>query len=150
MAEYTPYAAGTSVANIAQRAASYSMPGITVDGNDPIALYVAAGEAIDRARRGDGPTLLEAVTFRFFCGHYFGDQSEYIPEAEYSAALAADPIPRYRKKRLLDDGSATEQELDHIERAAREEVDDAAAWAFEQPLPPVSELTTDVYSKETL
>lgn len=126
------------------------MPGITVDGNDPIALYVAAGEAIDRARRGDGPTLLEAVTFRFFCGHYFGDQSEYIPEAEYSAALAADPIPRYRKKRLLDDGSATEQELDHIERAAREEVDDAAAWAFEQPLPPVSELTTDVYSKETL
>lgn len=147
-AEYTPYGAGTSVANVAERAASYSMPGVTVDGNDPIALYCAAGEAIDRARRGDGPTLLEAMTFRFF-GHYFGDQGEYIPEAEYSAALAADPIPRYRE-RLLADGSATAQELDEIEQAARQEVDDAAAWAFEQPLPPVSELTTHVYSEEIL
>lgn len=144
-AEYTRFEDGTSVATVAQRAAAYSMPGVTVDGNDPLALYQAAGEAIGRARRGDGPTLLEAVTFRF-CGHYFGDQGEYIPEAEYKAAVAADPIPRYRG-RLIADGSATEAELDDIERAAKQEVDDAAAWAFEQPLPDPSELTTDVYSE---
>jgi TPP-dependent pyruvate/acetoin dehydrogenase alpha subunit len=145
-AEYTRLEAGTSVANIAQRAVGYSMPGITVDGNDPLALYGAAGEAIDRARRGEGPTLLEAITYRF-CGHYFGDQGEYIPEAEFKAAVAADPIPRYRQ-RLVDEGSATAAELDEIDRAAKAEVDDAAAWAFEQPLPDPSELTTEVYAQE--
>lgn len=145
-AEYTPFEAGTSVANVAERAAGYSMPGVTVDGNDPLAMYEAAGEAINRAREGGGPSLLEAVTFRF-CGHYFGDQSEYIPEGEYKAAVAADPIPRYRQ-RLLDEGSATAAELDEIEQQAKDEVEDAAAWAFEQPLPDPTELTTDVYSKE--
>ena len=64
-AEYTSLANGTTVANIADRATSYSMPGVTVDGNDPLALYALAGEAIGRARRGEGPTLLEAVTYRF-------------------------------------------------------------------------------------
>lgn len=109
-------------------------------------MYQAAGEAINRARDGGGPSLLEAVTFRF-CGHYFGDQGEYIPEAEYNAAVEADPIPRYRQ-RLLAEGSASAAELDEIEREAKQEVDDAAAWAFEQPLPDPTELTTDVYSQE--
>lgn len=145
-AEYTPFEVGTSVANVAERAAGYSMPGMTVDGNDPLAMYQAAGEAINRARDGGGPSLLEAVTFRF-CGHYFGDQGEYIPEAEYNAAVEADPIPRYRQ-RLLAEGSASAAELDEIEREAKQEVDDAAAWAFEQPLPDPTELTTDVYSQE--
>ncbi|PQP53867.1 thiamine pyrophosphate-dependent dehydrogenase E1 component subunit alpha, partial [Mycolicibacterium austroafricanum] len=75
-AEYTSLAGGTTVANIADRAAAYSMRGATVNGNDPVELYSAAGSAIERARGGGGPTLLEAVTYRF-CGHYFGDQSEY-------------------------------------------------------------------------
>ena len=122
------------------------MPGVTVDGNDPLALYEAAGQAIDRARRGDGPTLLEAVTFRF-CGHYFGDPSEYIPADELAAATAADPIPRYRQ-RLIEEFGVAAADLDEIDRAAQAEVDDAAEWAFEQPLPDVSELTTDVYSQE--
>lgn len=91
-AEYTSLRGGTTVANIADRAASYSMPAITVDGNDPDAMYAAAGEAIERARTGGGPTLLEALTFRF-CGHYFGDGGEYIPKAELAAAVEADPIP---------------------------------------------------------
>lgn len=147
-AEYTRLEDGTSVPEIALRAAGYSMPGVTVDGNDPIAIYQAAGEAIDRARRGEGPTLLEAITYRF-CGHYFGDQGEYIPEAEYTAAVAADPIPRYRR-RLLDEGSASAAELDDIDAAARKEVDVAAAWAFEQPLPDPAELTTDVYAQEAV
>ena len=145
-AEYTSLANGTTVDNIADRAASYSMPGLTVDGNDPVALYEVAGQAIDRARRGDGPTLLEAVTYRF-CGHYFGDQGEYIPADEFAAASAADPIPRYRQ-RLIEEFGVSAAELDDIDEAAQAEVDDAAEWAFVQPLPDVSELSTDVYSQE--
>jgi pyruvate dehydrogenase E1 component alpha subunit len=144
--EYTPLAGGTTVADIADRAASYSIPGVTVDGNDPDVLYPAAGEAIERARRGDGPTLLEAVTYRF-CGHYFGDQGEYIPEAEFAAAVEADPIPRFRQ-RLLDQGLVTPDDLDEVERQAKEEAADAATWATEQPLPDLAELTTDVYGSE--
>lgn len=145
-AEYTPLAGGTSVANVADRAASYSIPGVIVDGNDPIALYNAAGQAIDRARRGEGPTLLEAVTYRF-CGHNFGDNGEYIPEDEFAAALEADPVPRYRDY-LINESIASAAELDVIEQEARDEVDDASTWAIEQTLPDVAELTTDVYSEE--
>lgn len=145
-AEYTPLAGGTTVANIADRAASYSMAGVTADGNDPIALYQVAGDAIQRARSGGGPTLLEAVTYRF-CGHYFGDQGEYIPADEFAAANAADPIPLYRQ-RLIDEFSVAATDLDEIDRQAKAEVDDAAEWAFAQPLPDPSELTTDVYAEE--
>jgi TPP-dependent pyruvate/acetoin dehydrogenase alpha subunit len=145
-AAYTRLEAGTSVSNIAERADGYSMPGVTVDANDPVALYRAAGQAIDRARRGDGPTLLEALTHRL-CGHYVGDEGEYIPAAEHMAAVAADPVPRYRR-RLLDEGLATAAELDDIDQAAKKEVDDAVAWAFEQPLPDPTELATDVYAPE--
>jgi acetoin:2,6-dichlorophenolindophenol oxidoreductase subunit alpha len=146
-AEYTSMAAGTTVENIAERAASYSMPGITVDGNDPPALYEVAGRAVERARRGDGPTLIEAVTYRF-CGHYFGDPGEYIPADEFAAASAADPVPLYRQ-RLIDEFDVAAADLDEIDRAAQAEVDDAAEWAFDQPLPDVSQLTTDVYAQET-
>lgn len=135
------------MANIADRAAAYSMPGVTVDGNDPTVLCGAAGEAIERARGGGGPTLLEAVTYRF-CGHYFGDQSEYIPAEELATANAADPIPIFRQ-RLLDEFGVAAAELDSIDEQAQKEVDDAAEWAFEQPLPQLSELTTDVYATET-
>jgi pyruvate dehydrogenase E1 component alpha subunit len=145
-AEYTPLLGGTSVANVADRAASYSIPGVTVDGNDPIALYNAAGNAIDRARRGEGPTLLEAVTFRF-CGHHFGDNGEYIPADEFAAALEADPVPKYRA-RLINESISSAAELDVIEQEARDEVDDASSWALEQPLPDIAELTTDVYAEE--
>ncbi|MCK0516706.1 thiamine pyrophosphate-dependent dehydrogenase E1 component subunit alpha [Williamsia sp. DF01-3] len=145
-AEYTPLAGGTSVTDVADRAVAYSMPGVTVDGNDPIALYKASADAIDRARRGEGPTLLEAVTYRF-CGHNFGDNGEYIPEDEFAAALEADPVPLYRS-RLIAESIASAAELDAIDQAARDEVDDAAGWALEQPLPDISELTTDVYAEE--
>ncbi len=101
-----------------------------------------------RARSGGGPTLLEAVTYRF-CGHYFGDQSEYIPAEEFAAATAADPIPRFRQ-RLIDEFGVAAADLDVIDREAKEEVLDAADWAFDQPLPDPSELTTDVYAEETV
>lgn len=146
-AEYTPLAGGTTVAKIADRAGSYSIPGVTVDGNDPDALFPVAAEAIARARRGDGPTLVEAMTYRF-CGHYFGDQGEYIAKDEFASALEADPIPLFRQ-RLIDGSGVGADELDQIELEAKQEAADAAQWAASQPLPDPTELTTDVYAPET-
>jgi pyruvate dehydrogenase E1 component alpha subunit len=121
------------------------MPGVTVDGNDPLAVYAAAKTAIDRARGGGGPTLIEAVTFRFN-GHLIGDMGEYIPKAEYQAALAADPYPRYRQW-LIDHGHAGGGELDALEAEIKAEVDEAVKFAFDSPLTDPSEVRRDVYAE---
>jgi len=142
-AEYTPLDGGTTVTRIAQRAASYSMPGVTVDGNDPVELWGAAGEAVARARSGQGPTLLEALTYRF-CGHIMGDQQAYIPAEELAAAIAADPVPRFRA-RLVESGVLTEDAAAAIEQEASDEVADAAQFALGAPEPEADQLTTDVY-----
>jgi pyruvate dehydrogenase E1 component alpha subunit len=144
-AEHTSFAKGTSIEHVADRAKGYSMPGITVDGNDPLAVYAAAKTAIDRARAGEGPTLIEALTFRFN-GHLIGDMGEYIPKAEYQAALAADPYPRYRQ-RLVDDGHAGAADLDKLEADIKAEVDESVAFAFDSPLTDPSEITRVVYAE---
>lgn len=144
-AEHTPLAEGTSVARIADRAVSYSMPGVTVDGNDPIAMWRAAGEAVARARSGGGPTLLEAVTYRFW-GHLLGDAMEYMPTEERAAAMEADPVPRYRAW-LVAEGHASEEELLDIEARAATAIDDAVEFALASPPPDASELFTDVFAE---
>lgn len=145
-AEHTKYAYGTSVERIADRAASYSMPGIHVDGNDPEAMWAAAGEAIERARAGGGPTLIEAMTFRFF-GHVFGDMDGYMDKAEKKAAMEADPVPAFRA-RLIADGAADEAILVALEAEIAAEVSDAMEFALNSPYPDVSELERDVYAGE--
>ncbi|MYQ30635.1 thiamine pyrophosphate-dependent dehydrogenase E1 component subunit alpha [Streptomyces sp. SID4956] len=145
-AEYTPLLEGTSVRHIADRAAGYSMPGVTVDGEDPVAVWRAAGEAIDRARRGEGPTLLEVDTFRYH-GHVMGDMQKYMPKELLEAKMAADPVPRFRA-RLIADGISAEADLRAIEDRAEAEVEDAADFALHAELPDVSELMTDVYAPE--
>lgn len=144
-AEHTRLDKGTSVARIADRAAAYSMPGLHVDGNDPLAVYAAAAEAVARARAGDGPTLIEAMTFRFN-GHLVGDPGSYIPQEEYAAAQANDPYPRYRNW-LLEAGHATNQQLDDIDAEVRQSIADAEAFAFSSPMPEASELGIDVYAQ---
>ena len=89
-AECTRYEDATTVARVSERAASYNMRGVTVDGNDPVAMWHASREAVERARAGEGPTLLEALTFRFH-GHYFGDPAAYIPKAEIASCRGARP-----------------------------------------------------------
>ena len=131
------------VARIADRAVAYSMPGIHVDGNDPVAMCKAAHQAIGRARAGEGPTLIEAMTFRFF-GHVFGDADAYMDEGEKEAAIAADPYPALRR-RLVANGLASEAALDEIESTVAAEIDEAVKFAFESPFPTSEELTTDVY-----
>ncbi|SNC62747.1 pyruvate dehydrogenase E1 component alpha subunit [Marinobacter sp. es.048] len=145
-AEHTRYENGTSCANVAERAASYSMPGVTVDGNDPVAMWQSAGEAIARAREGGGPTLLEAKTFRFH-GHIFGDADAYMDSAEKAAAIERDPLPKFRSW-LLEGGHATEEQLASLETAITTELDEAVEYALNSPYPDVAELRRDVYAEE--
>jgi pyruvate dehydrogenase E1 component alpha subunit len=140
----TPTDHTMKIAQVADRALGYGMPGVRVDGNDPVAVVEAVNEALDRARAGDGPTLVECLTFRFR-GHYFGDPMAYIPKEQLEAAQQADPIPRYRT-RLVSEGTCTEAELDEIEAAAQQSVEDALAIVTSSPPPPVSELDLDVYA----
>jgi acetoin:2,6-dichlorophenolindophenol oxidoreductase subunit alpha len=147
-AEHTRYELGTSAVNIADRAAGYSMPGVTVDGNDPLAMYGAAKVAIDRARAGNGPTLIEAKTFRFF-GHVFGDADGYMDKAEKATAMERDPVPALRA-RLIADELASEAELVEMEAAITQQIDAAVEFALSSPVPDVTELKTDVFAEEVL
>ncbi|MFI7670683.1 thiamine pyrophosphate-dependent dehydrogenase E1 component subunit alpha [Nocardia sp. NPDC049526] len=145
-AEHTTYANGTSCANVADRAAGYGMPGVTVNGDDPAEMFTAATRAVTAARAGEGPTLLEAKTFRFM-GHFFGDDSSYIDEEIYARRLAADPVPGLRA-RLIDSGAADEARLAAIDADARREVEDAIEFARAGDYPDVDELGRDVYAQE--
>src|SRR5690606_744978 len=122
------------------------MPGVRVDGNDPLAMYDAAKTAIDRARAGDGPTLIEAMTFRFY-GHVFGDADAYMDKEEKKTAMANDPVPRFRQW-LIDNSHATDSDLAALETTIGKEIDDAIAAALAAPFPDASELRKDVFADE--
>lgn len=144
--EHTKYEYATSCANVAERAHGYGMPGVTVNGNDAVAMWQVAGEAVERARRGEGPTLIEAKTFRFH-GHVFGDADGYMDPAEKAAAIARDPLPLLRSL-LLEQGHADEAALLAIEQAIEKEIDQALEFALNSPYPDVAELRRDVYAEE--
>ena len=143
-AEHTKLSKGTSVANIAQRASSYGIPGVTVDGNDPISMWNVAKVAIDRARAGEGPTLIEAKTFRFF-GHVLGDADNYMGKGEKAFAMSKDPVPLFRSW-LIKQKHATEESLKAFEDDVEKEIDEAVEYALSSPYPEAEELTLDVYA----
>jgi acetoin:2,6-dichlorophenolindophenol oxidoreductase subunit alpha len=145
-AEYTGYAVGTSVDQIARRGDSYSMRSVRVDGNDAEEMYRAARAAVEAARSGEGPTLIEAMTYRFL-GHNLGDAMEYMPAEELQMAVAADPVLRLRE-RLVADGLRSEAELAELEKGLAAEIEDAFEFALNSSMPGLSELTTDVYGNE--
>jgi pyruvate dehydrogenase E1 component alpha subunit len=145
-AEHTRYENGTSVDQISKRAIGYGMPGYTVDGNDPFDLYAHAHAAIERARNGEGPTLLECKTFRFM-GHVFGDADSYMAEGEKEAAAKNDPMPRFRAK-LIADGVATEEQLQELQQKIEAEVKDAIDFAMASQPPSTDELRRDVFAEE--
>lgn len=132
------------VPNIAERAAAYDMPGVVVDGNDVIAVHEASSEAIDRARQGRGPSLIECKTYRHR-GHFEGDPCVYRDASELQEWKEKDPIPRLEKK-LLEMGGLTERKVAEIAASLKESLAAAEKFAEESPLPDVSELTEDVYS----
>lgn len=145
-AEHTSMARSTKVDQYAKRAAGYGMVGITVNGNDPDEMYGAAKTAIDRARAGEGPTLIEAMTYRFN-GHLIGDAGGYMDKQQYADFQAADPVPALRR-RLIDDGIADEAAVKGIEDAILAEVEAAAKAAFAAALPDVAEMKRDVFAHE--
>ncbi len=143
-AEMTPISYAANIPNLADRAAAYGIPGKTVDGNDVLAVYEAVGEAVARARKGEGPTLVECKTCRRY-GHYEGDTDTYRTEQERRECHKRDPIPRFRKK-LVEMGVLTEKEADKIEQEINEEIEEAAKFAEESPLPAPEETLEDVYA----
>jgi len=130
--EFTPMAAVTAGVDIAGRAAAYGMPAAVVDGNDVHAVHETAREAVERARAGGGPTLLECRTYRHY-GHSKADPAKYRPKAEVEHWLARDPLPRARE-RLLADG-IEEHEIEAVERETGARIDAAVANAKAAPYP---------------
>jgi acetoin:2,6-dichlorophenolindophenol oxidoreductase subunit alpha len=145
-AEKSSYSLGTSVPQVSMRAAAYGMPGITVDGNDPEAMWKASNAAVERARAGEGPSLIEAITFRFL-GHTIGDDNSYMKAGELDAAMAKDPVPLLRA-RLLADGFAKEGELAEMEGKIERSIEDAQEFAMNSPFADTIELRRDVFGEE--
>ena len=143
-AESTPSTYHCSVENIADRAAAYNMPGVTVDGNDIFAVHEAAGEAIARARAGQGPTLLECKTYRFN-GHFEGDAQTYkVPEENEKYQTTLDPIKLFQEN-VLARKAVAEDELQGIDERVQSAIDAAVAFAEDSPFPQTQETFTDVY-----
>lgn len=143
-AEATPFTYASSCIRIADRASGYNMPGVVVDGKDVLAVYRAAGEAIARARRGEGPTLIECITYRNY-GHFEGDAQTYKTEEEKAEHLnERDAIALFRRH-LLATQTLTADEISGIERDVEAAVQEAIRFAEESPYPDASELLTDVY-----
>jgi pyruvate dehydrogenase E1 component alpha subunit len=132
--------------NVADRAASYGIPGVVVDGNDVLAVYEAAHTAAERAREGEGPTLIECKTYRQK-GHSRFDPAAYRPKEEVDEWLKNDPIIRL-KTRLFDMGTLTEAEAEQMAQQAKKAVDDATKFALDSPFPNPEEAREDVYAKQ--
>ncbi|MGC9082744.1 MAG: pyruvate dehydrogenase (acetyl-transferring) E1 component subunit alpha [Anaerolineae bacterium] len=132
------------VQDIADRAAAYDIPGFVVDGNDVIAVYEAAGEAIQRARAGEGPALIECKTYRYR-GHFEGDPMIYRSREEEEMWKAKDPIPRFEAK-LLEMGVLSEAQAREINEQILAQVEEAVRFAEESPWPSPEEVLEDVYT----
>jgi len=141
-----PVTRALSAQHVADRAASYNIPGVTVDGMDVRAVYAAVKEAVERARSGGGPTLIEAITYRYK-GHSKSDKQVYRTKEEVRAWMKKDPIKRYTtwlvEKNYLDDAGAEE-----IARRAQAAIQDAITFAEQSPEPPVEHLLQDVHAEE--
>lgn len=139
-----PTSCSLNIPNIADRAAGYGIPGVVVDGMDVLAVYEAAGEAVARARKGQGPTLIEAKTYRFR-GHFEGDSGTYRPQEEIDQWLKRDPIDLYLKK-LLEMKVLTRKQAEDIDKEAIAEMDKAIKFALESPFPEPEETLENVYT----
>ncbi len=139
----TPISQVIKVKNIADRAAAYGIPGMTVDGMDVEASYKAAGEAIDRARQGGGPTLMECVTYRYM-GHSRSDPRNYRSKEEEDAWQKKDPIPRLADRlKTLD--LATDESLASIDEEIKEAVEESVAFAEASPSPEPTDALKHVF-----
>jgi TPP-dependent pyruvate/acetoin dehydrogenase alpha subunit len=142
--EGTPQSKQAPVADLAVRAEGYGFPGVIVDGQDVLAVYEAVRAAAERARAGEGPTFVEAKTYRYR-GHYEGDPQVYRQPGEMEEWRARDPIPAFHR-RLLDAGAFDEAALAEIESGVQAQLDEAVAFAKAAPLPQPAEALQGVYA----
>ncbi len=133
-----------NVSDISDRAASYGIPGVSVDGNDVMAVYEAAAEAVKRARKGEGPSMIECKTWRHR-GHFEGDPGIYKSAKEQEAWIKKDPIIKLEKK-LLEYEYASEDELNAIKDTAKERIEAAVEFAKNSPDPEPEDVLRDVYA----
>ncbi len=133
-----------NIKDVADRGVAYGIPGVAVDGNDVMAVMEAASAAVDRARKGQGPTLLECKTYRWR-GHFEGDPGKYKPKEEQEAWLKKDPLPRFQTF-LKENQFLTQEELDALDRQVTEELEAAVQFAQESPDPTPESVVQDVYS----
>ncbi len=130
--------------NIADRACAYDMPGEVVDGMDILAVRQAVGRAVERARRGEGPSLIECQTYRWY-GHSRSDPRKYRTKQEEAEWKARDPIPRFAAW-LVEKNICTEEEIDALEKKVRASLEQATEFALSSPMPPAEELEKFVYA----
>ena len=141
----TPFKKAFNVENVAQRASAYGIPGVAIDGNDVLAVYRTALKAVERARNGEGTTLIECLTYRQ-CGHSRSDPRTYRSKEEEEIWKAKDPILRF-KTFLLSEKEANEDELLRLEQSIEEEIKEAIAFADASPEPEPNEVYTDVFKE---
>ena len=145
-AEFTPKRVHMRIEKISERAVSYGIPGVTVDGDDVLSVQEEAERAIARARKGEGPTLLECKTHRWF-GHFAGDAQKYRSPKEIEDAKGFDPIPRFQKT-LFKSKTLKPEDVERLELKVRSEIDEAVAFALNSPIPADESLLEDVYSTD--
>lgn len=133
-----------TISDIADRAKAYDMPGVVVDGNDVMAVFEAAGEAVKRAREGKGPSLVECKTYRHR-GHFEGDPMVYRPKEEFEAWLKKDPLPRFEKT-LREMKVLTDANMADIRKEIEAKIEAAVKFAEESPYPEPAEILQDVYT----
>jgi len=136
----TPFDQAFKVEEISQRAIAYGIKGITIDGNDVFAVHKAVREAAERARKGDGPTLIEAITYRWR-GHSKSDRQAYRTREEVKEWMEKDPIPRFAAKIGVDG-----KELEEIRNRAKQDIQKAVEFAEASPEPDVSTILEGVYA----
>jgi 2-oxoisovalerate dehydrogenase E1 component len=139
-----PACKATCKMTFADRSCAYGIPGEVVDGMDVLAVREAVGRAVERARRGEGPTLLEAQTYRWY-GHSRSDPRAYRTKQEEAEWKARDPIPSFAG-RLVEEGVATQEEVDTLEQKVEKEIETSTEFALQSPTPPVEELERFVYA----
>jgi TPP-dependent pyruvate/acetoin dehydrogenase alpha subunit len=143
---------------LATKAKAYAMPGVTIDGGDPVEVHDTVGTAVDRARRGDGPTLVESKVYRLSAhGNLIAPPGVplHYPEheaiatfgnvEEYEAAKRGDPVPRFRM-RLIQDGTLSSEEADALAQQAQDEMEAAVRFALDSPLPEPEQATNFIYA----
>jgi TPP-dependent pyruvate/acetoin dehydrogenase alpha subunit len=129
---------------VAVRAKAYGMPGVTVDGNDVIAVYEAVRKAAAKARRGLGPSLIEAKTYRL-AGHLCDDPGYYRPKEEVAEQWSKCPILRF-KTRLESEGILSKDDIQRLENEIKEVAETAADFARKSPYPEAGEAFTDIFA----